>query len=225
MGLTSLIILLIVIAAVVIGGYFAYQSYIKGLPSGDANYLVSLKYTFNMQDLTTLEGLKRDWKNGSPLMTIKSSKIWDDGFNPETSDNLYTKANVLITVGEFGVPKSISLTTDYSRVVLLEYGEKSIVLRCRLLDSTRMSAVVYDIVLEGCPNGVKDFTIEKLKKFPKVIRIRWYTVNKLPQKLKWETFPLLSDRGTYADKDIKASEGKDNVDVFFENFAALIRGS
>jgi hypothetical protein len=184
------IIVLVVLVAMGVGGYFLYQAFKKGMTSGSEDYLVSTKVKLNLNELTTLESAANSWKD-TFLFKITSNKEIVTG-NDGTDDNLYVGKKVTVTVGEYGIPHYLTLTTAEQKVVLFKSGTKSVVMKIKLNDANPMSSVTYEVVLEGCPTGVSDFTVDELKRFPTIIYIRWYTKNKIAQGISWTIKPLFN---------------------------------
>jgi hypothetical protein len=215
MNITTIVIVvvlvLVVLASLGVGAYFLYRAITHGLKSGKEDYLVSVEARFNLHKLETLDGIIQDWLD-PPMFGMVCERYEAEG-NDGTADDLYVNRNVLITVGDMGIPHSVTLTTTDQSIVLFKSGSKSIVLKCKLADESKMANVQYFIFLEGCPNGVKDFTLAELKRFPSVIRMRWYTVNKIAQNIMYIHTPLTSavDGGDMV--FIYAEPGKDNNDV------------
>lgn len=188
--LIIVVIVLIVIAAMGVGGYFLYQAIKTGMTSGPNEYLVSTKINLNLNELTTLESVANSWKD-TFLFKMSSTKETVTG-NDGTDDHLYKNAKVSVTVGEYGLIHTYTLKQEEQKITLFKSGSKSIVMKCKLKDDTKMSEVNYEVVLEGCPTGVSDFTVDELKKFPSVVYMKWYTTNKIAQGLAWTIKPLFN---------------------------------
>jgi hypothetical protein len=187
------IVLIVVIVLVVlnifnIGMYVFYRSVSHGLPSGRDMYLVSSKFNLNFDEITTFDSIVNTWKDTFII------KFECNAINSRSTTQLFKNGKMGVMFDGSGRPYTIALSSKEQSIVAFKSGSKKLLMKFKLKDDSDYSPVQFGLYLEGCPNGIVDFTLDEMKKFPRTINMKWYTLNSKSQSLAWSIKPLFTSQ-------------------------------
>lgn len=177
MGLVSLLITLVVLAAL---GYAAYYFYgFKFLSSDNHSYKVTLDIR------PTLNELDSDSHNGwgSPL-DYKIYIVNKDSL--DVNDNVVNNQRMIVTVGTFGIPKIVNYSGGKQGVELVNDGNGGIVYMELKPSGNTTRPVGTDITFWSTKN-IRDIPFDVIKKFPAKIELIYFSANFIGQEIKGVT--------------------------------------